>query len=426
MLWDKLGLLGAYIYIAATTQSDSLLGRLANDVANWKKYMPLIKSLLGQVKTIFRNPRRYPRESVIVISAVILTFLVIMLLVMTVLSLKRQYKIYKASRRVRKKLPREEVIKRLSITGGVLAVVMLAIAIGSSQPAFCSRCHSIETHYATWQKSAHKDSTSCLSCHYEPGVFGFLIGNVHGAQNLLAHFVKGDDIPRAIVSNAACLQCHRDIYSRTITDEREIKVRHKDLLSGGLICTNCHPDVAHSVKANRTFAMNSCVTCHNNKTASSKCSSCHKQDIAYKPDRTLDDWPKVKDVGLTCTGCHKPVTTQRCVNCHGLSLPHAAQFRKHHPMEAETRNGLCYKCHWQKMTENRMCGCHDPGEIHGNTENWYYGHRAVAKKNGAGCNCHGLSFCARCHDDADKVYPSGYAGGGGANQMHGGWNTGMQ
>lgn len=425
-MFAKVYLFTTYIYISGLLQadSDSLFGRLTSDIIHWRKFTPVILDFIKHVVVIFKNPRRYPREAVVIISAIALTLIILILFIAIIFSVKKQYELYRAARSVKRAIPKEELIKRATITGIILVVFLVMMNVGASQPTLCARCHATENSHAEWQKSTHRD-VGCLSCHYEPGVFGYIIGNITGVEHLLAHFFKGDKLSGSTVSNSSCLQCHRDIFDRTVEDEREIRVRHKDLVTGGFTCVGCHPNVAHKAKTGKTFAMNSCTSCHNSKMASAKCNTCHQQDIAYKPGRTLTDWPKVKDIGITCTGCHNTDTTQRCVNCHGLSLPHTAEFKKHHPMQAEALNGLCYKCHWEKMTENRMCGCHSEGEIHGLPDKWYYEHRTVAKNNGAGCNCHGLNFCGRCHDNPQSIYPMGYAGGGGAGQAHGGWNTGM-
>jgi len=423
---EQIRIIATYIYVSGLMRADSLFERLMHDIMNWQELARIIVKFANQAKVIFGNPKRYPREAVIIISAIILTFLLILMLVLLFLSLKKQIAIRRASKSVRRKITREEIIKRSVIAGGIALVFILAITVGAAQPSLCAKCHTVEKSYTEWQKSPHKD-IGCLKCHYEPGAVGYISGSIGGAENLLGHFFKENELPRTMVGNKSCLRCHNDIFDRIVIGKREIKVQHKDLITGGIACTNCHPDTAHKAKRIKTFAMNNCIDCHNNKVASARCETCHQQDIGYKPNRTLDDWPKIKVSRLNCTGCHKPVTEQGCIDCHGLVLPHSKEFKRKHAMESEaTRGQLCYKCHWERMATKRMCGCHhDDGEIHGSPEKWHYEHRRVAKNNGMGCNCHGISFCKRCHDDPSKVYPGGYAGGSG-DSMHGGWHTGMR
>lgn len=426
MILEQMRYFATYLYVVAVVEGDSLFSKLLNDAVHWRQYIPLLQKAFEEVKVYFKNPRRYSREVVVIISVVILTFLLIMLLVLIVLSLKKQYAIRKASRSVRKRLPPEEVVRRAVIAGSIFGVIAIVIAAGSAQPTFCARCHETQKSFDQWENSKHK-TVGCLNCHYEPGILGYTIGNMAGAENIVAHFLKGGQIERATVSNRSCLKCHSDVYERTVVDpEREIKVRHKDIIAGGLACTSCHERTAHGTNTGATFAMNVCTSCHDGKRASAKCNTCHKEDIAYRASRTLDDWPKQKGLRVTCTGCHKPATTENCIRCHGLELPHAGQFVQKHAMEAEKSAGnLCYKCHWERMAQKRMCGCHNPeGDIHGSPESWYIAHRSLAKNNGMACNCHGLPFCARCHDNAGAVYPGG-PNSGSANQMHGGWKTGM-
>ncbi|MBS3908463.1 MAG: NapC/NirT family cytochrome c [Actinobacteria bacterium] len=421
---ELLRTLAVHIYLSVPMRAESLFERLLHDALRWRDYIPIIIKFAEQLQVIFQNPRRYPREAVVIIAAILLTLIVVMLLVLLFFAARNQIRIRRAYRSIRKKVPREVLVKRYIIGGAAVIILLLAMTVGTAQPKSCIRCHTLEKSYSSWTKSVHKD-TGCLKCHYKPGIFGYVEGNINGAENVLAHFFKGVETPRARVSNNACLRCHNDILSRMVIGDREIKMQHKDLIGGGINCTNCHPDIAHKPKGKKIFAMNSCLGCHDNKVASADCRTCHTQDIGYKAVRAVDDLPKVKTIRITCTGCHKVSTTEGCIKCHGVELPHSAIFQQKHAMQAETTQGiLCYKCHWERMDGKRMCGCHNAtGEIHGETEAWYYAHRALAKNNGAGCNCHGLTFCARCHDDPKSVYPN-YAGGSG-EMMHGGWHIGM-
>jgi hypothetical protein len=424
----QLQLLATNLYVTyiAAVSDDSLFSRLFGDLTNWRRNKKLLATALENTKTYFSNPRRYSREVVTIIAAIILSLLVVALLVMVFLSIKRQYAIRRAAKRVRRKLSKEEITRRTVTTCSILGIILILLTVGTAQPSLCARCHETQKSVSEWETSSHK-TVGCLSCHYEPGLIGYALGTTNGVSNMLTHFIDANPPVQGAVTNSSCLRCHDDIFNRIVVDEREIRVRHKDLITGGLACTSCHAQVAHKTETGDTFAMNICVGCHTNtsKTASSKCSTCHQQDIAYKPGRTLDDWPKQKGLGVTCTGCHKQATTASCVRCHGLELPHSAEFRKKHAMRAaETKGELCFKCHWNsKMSQRRMCGCHDAqGEIHPAPEIWYYQHQSEARINGISCNCHATTFCARCHDDAKAVYPKGSTGD---DQMHGGWQTGF-
>lgn len=425
---QSMGLLLQNIYITGLITADSLFEKYVKSLADYGRILQNAYKLLDRAELVFRNPKRFSREVVVLIAAVFLVFLILLLVIIAILAIKKQLAVRKTYRSIGRKVTREELIKALTISGSLLLIITAFMTVGVSQPSLCERCHSMGESYATWEKSSHK-RIGCIKCHYEPGIIGYTLGTINGADNLLAHVFKDLESPKAVIANNVCLQCHSDIDRGIVMGEREIKVRHKDFLAGGVSCTTCHVDVAHGAKSSKTFAMNDCISCHDGKKAKSDCETCHVQDIAYDPHQTLDDWPKVEFIGQTCVGCHGDTTTQRCINCHGLELPHSEEFRKHHPMKAEPSNGnVCYKCHWSKgMSDRRMCGCHEnEGSIHGSPDKWYYGHREVAKINGAGCNCHRPNFCGRCHDEnAEKVYPSNYAGGSSTNDAGGGGSSGI-
>jgi nitrate/TMAO reductase-like tetraheme cytochrome c subunit len=367
-------------------------------------------SIFDHIGQIFRNPKSYAKELVILIAVLFLIFLLILLAVMILLALKRQYLLWKAYndlnvKPTKKQLARFLLLSLISITG-----IFALAAAGVSSPPLCGKCHVVKKAYEQWQNSVHK-AVSCTGCHFEPGIFGYASGTLRGSENLLA-FVFKPPIPlQADITNDTCLNCHQNIKTEAVSGERQISVKHKEIINAGFLCTDCHNSVAHEKTLGKPFTMSLCIKCHNEEKASSKCITCHQKDIAYKPHVTLDDWPKVKNARIICTGCHSAKIDQSCIKCHEVELPHPDKFRKDHARLAEKNKSLCYKCHSKTMATKEMCSCHEDGNTHGNVSKWYVKHRSLARINGVGCNCHSPKYCSRCHDNPDSVYPHRSAGG---------------
>jgi hypothetical protein len=337
-----------------------------------------------------------------------------LLLVMLIISTNRHFKLRKTFSKTRVKITREQ-FRRFLLYGFAGAVIVSALFTANiSVPSLCANCHTIKKPFDQWRHSSHKH-ISCVGCHYESGLYGYVQGSIRGTENLVAHVFKAPAPMQSLIPNKTCLNCHHEINDKILTSDRRVKVKHKEITNAGFPCTDCHNTTAHSAKNEKSFSMSICVKCHNRVGASAKCSSCHLEDIAYKPHVTLDDWPKTKAARIICTGCHSKKTDQRCILCHEIELPHSNKFRKTHSERAIANTSLCYKCHWSTMKKDNACSCHKDGNVHGSYVRWYFKHRETARINGIGCNCHSRSYCSHCHDDPNTIYPSTFSGtlGGG-------------
>ena len=104
------------------------------------------------------------------------------------------------------------VHKRVLIfSGAVIGVVLAAgstTVVISQQPGLCVNCHEIRPAYDQWHTSSHYGVT-CVNCHTEPGLPGYLKINLVGAQHLVTHLVSDYRVPtEADVQDASCLSCH--------------------------------------------------------------------------------------------------------------------------------------------------------------------------------------------------------------------------
>lgn len=396
--------------IKTGNQSDSLFWRHFRKLLDFAATLGDLQTIFERIGTIFKNPRSYTRELVVLIAIFFLIFLLILILIVLVVAIKKQIRIRKTYGNIAVRLTKKQLVRFISFIIISFVFMVALITASVSTPVICGQCHIIKKPYKQWLASTHK-SVACAGCHYEPGIYGYIAGTLHGSENLLAFLFKAPYPLQTTVPNKACLNCHYDIKRRQSSGERQILVRHKDIVQAGLSCAECHASVAHEQKGRKIFVMNVCVRCHDGDTASAACTTCHQKDIAYKPHTTLDDWLKVKNARIICTGCHTTKTDQSCIACHEVELPHPDEFRRSHAMRAEAKKDLCYKCHWKTMSKNEMCACHKEGTVHGDPEKWYFKHRKVARINGIGCNCHAPLYCSRCHNDPNSVYPPGFSGG---------------
>jgi len=127
-----------------------------------------------------------------------------------------------------------------------------------------------------------------------------------------------------------------------------------------------------------------------------------------------EEMPSVEEVNY-CSTCHLDTF---CTNCHGMEMPHPAEFKEPkkaddpagHPALSKTKAAKCDMCHQTKKTNFLFCNnCH-----HGTASSWTYDpkvawetqHAAAVTKNGvAGCleKCHEKKFCLDCHTKKQPV-----------------------
>lgn len=169
--------------------------------------------------------------------------------------------------------------------GGMVALAGVAILTGllawSSTPRFCASCHLMETRYISWRNSDHAMTTSCLSCHAEPGWRGEMKAHMAGARYLYA-YVTGrisGPILMAEVPNANCSKCHPGETLREHPEPGDVhKTYHALHLERGVQCTACHGGLAHAtmVPVKARSAMSLCERCHANRSEPVRsCNRCH-------------------------------------------------------------------------------------------------------------------------------------------------------
>ena len=147
--------------------------------------------------------------------------------------------------------------------------------------------------------AVENEHADCVDCHESGPVSA-------GAARLrmaVAYLCRGrDDVFAGAGRPPRCLRCHGDIERETLEAPAGLRVSHKEILTSGRACSDCHRGVGHT--AGRSFAggMASCTVCHDGETAAGTCETCHAggSPLEGRPDRGLVcSFVPV----LACSGC---------------------------------------------------------------------------------------------------------------------------
>lgn len=249
----------------------------------------------------------------------------------------------------------------------IIAVVALGLfSYGAlqftSKPGFCNRCHEMNPAFNSWQQSVHAEVT-CYDCHMPPGIVSLVTHKAAAMKELYLHFtVFNKPNPPKIHAtqkapvNEACGRCHS--FNREMAFGGGLNVPHKLHIKKGLMCTDCHGRVVHGEgdAKSRKPKMETCMKCHNGKTAPDNCGVCHTK-MATPESHKQANWFKVHGQMSKSINCNK---------CHSW------------------RPDWCMNCHTKKPESHQV--------------RWRSKHGPVAKADRKGCNaCHKLEFCMKCH-----------------------------
>ena len=209
------------------------------------------------------------------------------------------------------------------------------------------------------------------------------------------------------VTAAACRRCHSSALAGvTENTTRGLKISHAEPMAAAATCTDCHT-LRGGVVSAHNVGMKLCLRCHNDKTASSKCKTCHdeKASVAARARTTAFQAEQIEEV--RCGGCH--VQKRDCDPCHGLRMPHTTAFMAGAHARAAVvdfwyNDGkLCSRCHTATRRPCQQCHSSLIGKAHGRS---MINHSTATATS---CNtCHGqyATFATRdfckdvCHTDA--------------------------
>lgn len=292
-------------------------------------------------------------------------------------------------------------IRLAAIALVALAVIWSTVLVygETGEDQYCAQmCHANSAFVKRSNSDAHKD-LKCVECHES----GIADAGVQRFTYIAAQVLRRKLLTRSVPSER-CLRCHGSINKKLSVDkQRGLKVSHSEPIRAGMACDDCHAAMGHDP---RTPGMSTCLRCHDAKTASAECKTCHTGDtsMAKKADYVF---PKTKAANRDCGGCHD---LRPCDACHGVRMPHSTRFLQYgHAREAVFQNKTkCLKCH----PNYRSClNCHGDflTDAHGPGMMTLTLHRSLhtpemLRQPQVACTCHAhnqyQNFCALCHDNA--------------------------
>jgi hypothetical protein len=166
--------------------------------------------------------------------------------------------------------------------------------------------------------------------------------------------------------------------------------------------------------------MSTCLPCHDAKTASAACSTCHTEDpatVAFVAGAAREGlgsgkyvFPAVRAANRRCGDCHDEA--RECDTCHGVRMPHSDDFIEgaHARSAAFTGKLKCWKCHDPQWCSSGCHGAFSPdGTRSSHAGNWEQEHKRADWS--GGCICHSQrgkrkgSMCYLCHATDHSLLP---------------------
>ena len=291
-----------------------------------------------------------------------------------------------------------------------VAIIVAATAIGSL-PGVCASCHGAQA--SATEASAHA-STSCYDCHLDNGIWGLAAQKNAEFSRMYPAALLGRDLtnPSRAIGRSACLKCHEKVLDG-VTAGDGLSIKHK-VCAPGPTCDECHSTVAHeeAVRWIMNPSMEDCVACHRSQGVSVECETCHTGEPAERrnirgPWQVTHgaQWRKTHGMGdqSSCGTCHP---ADFCARCHGVPVPHTADFGLTHGTYAEKDRKACLTCH---KSEEAFCDdCHGVSMPH--PAGFTRQHTSIAKgESDPGCiRCHVETDCTLCH--SYHIHPGGGRG----------------
>jgi hypothetical protein len=192
---------------------------------------------------------------------------------------------------------------------------------------------------------------------------------------------QADRLSPATGEFSNCKDCHAFLDPKTKWPAWLVKTfgHEPHLTQWGAECSSCHPPPVHTELGVRKPTMDVCFSCHGVQAgakAPGTCDTCHPADFPRIPSWHTPDFYKLghsKRIALTgtkeCFTCHKGDEQTFCLGCHGLPMPHPAEWGKNakgepgaHVPAAYADGKVCAKCHGN--TVNPPANCYG-GSCHG-------------------------------------------------------------
>ncbi|MCB9655957.1 MAG: hypothetical protein H6729_17665 [Deltaproteobacteria bacterium] len=251
--------------------------------------------------------------------------------------------------------------------------------------------HAYHTRTASAALGIDGEGLSCTFCHE----------NISSSKAPSDHHIPGHDVCETCHDEwigdpegedplplTECVHCHRDLAPTTtstlaapmIVPDARIHFSHALHVSAEVDCVACHRNVREKAIATRDDlpTMDTCLGCHEDREASTKCTTCHFETPRGQIETTYSD------------GELKPR------RFHAFAI-HDGDFLRDHAVPAQRDPNYCASCHGQDF----CLSCHDglgrnaryhPGD-------WLATHSIRSRHDDNRCtSCHELqTFCLGCH-----------------------------
>ena len=162
----------------------------------------------------------------------------------------------------------KSMMKYVSVLSVLAAVGMFAYLVHASNmisylkedPKVCINCHTMNTQYATWQHSSHRERATCVECHLPRETFvdkifaksgdGFKHSYAMTLRTFETHNIRAsEDAKKRIQAN--CVACHREIVSQIMANSKLYQAE-EDSAQIDRKCWSCHRDVPHGTTRSLT------------------------------------------------------------------------------------------------------------------------------------------------------------------------------
>ena len=155
----------------------------------------------------------------------------------------------------------DKLMKFVSLFSVVAMVGMFAYVVHASKmvsymsedPKVCINCHTMNSQYATWQHSSHRERATCVDCHLpKESLFDKLVaksrdGFNHSYAMTFGTYMNGpikasENAQQRIQAN--CIYCHKEIVSEIVA---RYELYSTGVDHGGMQrqCWSCHRNVPH-------------------------------------------------------------------------------------------------------------------------------------------------------------------------------------
>ncbi|MBS1148616.1 MAG: cytochrome [Myxococcaceae bacterium] len=240
------------------------------------------------------------------------------------------------------------------------------------------------------------DVDECEACHEG-------VGKSVRATDLLmpahpqcdsCHEIEAAAKGKVVDPKSACEDCHKGYDkqvqkdpARALFPTANLLFNHRVHKEKKVACVTCHNSTVTGTMREVGLAtrlqlpkMETCLECHDGKTASAACATCHVTD---KTGRIAQQF---------ASGTLRPIQGDP------FGVDHGPRFEFNHGTRAKIDRGICMECH----TEGSCAQCHDglqkPLSVHPN--DYITLHPIQARMDSLRCEgCHRYqSFCASCHE----------------------------